>query len=77
MSIGTELYKGGPGDIFLAYLLCGCKMACLTKYLPEMATHMPSTRGFVRTAGKRVDEAFGFMAGWTSFVYESIRSDIV
>ncbi len=33
---------------------------------------MPVSGSFLRYAGKWVDEAFGFMAGWNFFLYEAI-----
>lgn len=37
-----------------------------------MTTYMPVSGGFIRLAGKWVDEAFGFMAGWNFFFYEAL-----
>lgn len=38
----------------------------------EMTTYMPISGGFVRLAGRWVDDAFGFMAGWNFFLYEAL-----
>ena len=37
-----------------------------------MTVLQPVSGGFVRLAGKWVDEAFGFMAGWNFFLYEAL-----
>ena len=39
--------------------------------IAEMTIFMPISGGFVRLAGKWVDESFGFMAGWNFFLYEA------
>lgn len=40
--------------------------------MAEMATLMPVSGGFIRLAGKWVDDAWGFMAGWNFFFYEAL-----
>lgn len=72
VSIGGGLNKGGPGSLFLAYLLYSCLLGLVNNSMAEMATLMPVSGGFVRMAGKWVDDAFGFMAGWNFFFYEAL-----
>lgn len=72
VSIGQGLYKGGPASLFLAYLLYSCILGLVNNCMAEMATYMPVSGGFIRMAGKWVDEAFGFMAGWNFFLYEAL-----
>ncbi|KAL3474623.1 amino acid permease/ SLC12A domain-containing protein [Aspergillus californicus] len=72
VSIGAALAKGGPGSLFLAYTIyCGF-LALVTNCLAEMSIYMPVSGGFIRLAGKWVDEAWGFTAGWNFFLYEAI-----
>lgn len=40
--------------------------------MAEMTVLHPVSGGFVRMAGKWVDEAFGFFAGWNFFLYEAL-----
>lgn len=40
--------------------------------LAEMVTYLPISSPFIRFAGRYVDEAFGFAAGWNFFVFEAI-----
>lgn len=40
--------------------------------MAEMAVFQPVTGAFIRMAGKWVDEALGFMAGWNFFLYEAL-----
>ncbi|KAL4787345.1 amino acid permease/ SLC12A domain-containing protein [Aspergillus varians] len=72
VSIGAALAKGGPGSLFIAYTIYCCFLALVTNCLTEMSTYMPVSGGFIRLAGKWVDDAWGFTAGWNFFLYEAI-----
>ncbi|WPG97601.1 general amino acid permease-like protein AGP2 [Acrodontium crateriforme] len=72
VSIGGALAKGGPGGVLLAYLLYSCMLGLVNNCMAEMTTLHPVSGGFIRMAGKWVDEAFGFMAGWNFFLYEAL-----
>lgn len=72
VSIGGGLNKAGPGGLFLAYTLYSCLLGMVNNSMAEMATYMPVSGGFIRMAGKWVDDAFGFMAGWNFFIYEAL-----
>jgi yeast amino acid transporter len=37
----------------------------------EMVTYLPISSPFIRFAGRYVDEAFGFAAGYNFFVFEA------
>src|SRR5688572_3675960 len=39
--------------------------------MAEMVTYLPISSPFIRFAGRWVDEAFGFAAGWNFFVFEA------
>ncbi|KAF2472783.1 general amino acid permease-like protein AGP2 [Lindgomyces ingoldianus] len=72
VSIGGALNKGGPAGTLLAYLFYSCLLGLVNNCMAEMATFMPVTGGFIRMAGKWVDDAFGFMVGWNFFFYEAL-----
>ena len=72
VSIGGGLNKGGPGSLFIAYTLYSCLLGLVNNCMAEMGTLHPVSGGFVRMAGKWVDEAFGFAAGWNFFLYEAL-----
>jgi amino acid transporter len=72
VSINSGLYHGGPGSLFLAYTLYSVMLALVNNCTAEMTTYMPVSGGYIRLAGKWVDEAFGFMAGWNFFFYEAL-----
>jgi amino acid transporter len=72
VSIGTGLYHGGPGSLFLAYSIQSIFLAMINNCLAEMSTAFPVSGGFIRLAGKWVDDALGFMVGWNFlFVFTS------
>ena len=64
VSIGTGLYHGGPGSLFLAFTIQSIVLAMVNNCIAEMSTAFPVSGGFIRLAGKWVDEALGFMVGW-------------
>ena len=64
ISIGTGLYNGGPGSLIIAYSLQSIILSMVNNCLAEMSTAFPVSGGFIRLAGKWVDDALGFMVGW-------------
>lgn len=76
VSIGTGLYYGGAGNLLIAYTIQSCFLAMVNNSIAEMSTAYPVSGGFIRLAGKWVDEALGFMVGW-NFLLESNPSLIV
>lgn len=72
VSIGGGLAKGGPASLFIAFTIYSCVLALVNNSLAEMSTHMPVAGGFVRIAGKWVDDALGFMVGWNFFFFEAL-----
>lgn len=64
VSIGTGLYYGGPGSLFIAFTVQSIFLAMVNNCLAEMTTAFPVSGGFIRLAGKWVDDALGFMVGW-------------
>ena len=72
LSIGNGLIRGGPGSLFIAYTMYSCVLGLVNNCLAEMTVYMPVSGGFIRLAGKWVDDALGFMAGWNFFLYEAL-----
>jgi len=64
VSIGTGLYNGGAANLLLAYTAQSCVLAMVNNSIAEMSTAYPVSGGFIRLAGKWVDDALGFMVGW-------------
>ncbi|WPH03973.1 Hypothetical protein R9X50_00685600 [Acrodontium crateriforme] len=72
VSIGTGLYHAGAAGLLIAYLIQSCMIALVNNCTAEMSTAYPVSGGFIRHAGKWVDEALGFMVGWNFFFYEAL-----
>lgn len=72
INIGIGLAKGGPGSLLIGFITYCCFIALVNNCMAEMATLMPVPGGFIRMAGKWVDDALGFMVGWNFFLYEAI-----
>lgn len=70
LSIGDTLYEAGPGNLFLAFLIYCCFLALINNCMAEMTVYMPVSGSFTRMAGKWVDEALGFAAGWNFFFFQ-------
>ncbi|KNG87602.1 hypothetical protein ANOM_005437 [Aspergillus nomiae NRRL 13137] len=72
ISIGGGLAKSGPLSLLLGYSIYCLILACVNNCLAEMTVLYPVPGGFIRLAGKWVDDAFGFMAGWNFFLFEAL-----
>lgn len=68
VSIGWGLVEGGPGSLFLGFLIYCSFLALANSCMAEMSVFMPVVGGWVRMGSKWVDEAYGFTAGWNFFV---------
>ncbi|KIX95189.1 uncharacterized protein Z520_09105 [Fonsecaea multimorphosa CBS 102226] len=72
ISIGNALAAGGPGSLLIAYTLYTLVLICINNCAAEMTIQHPVSGGFIRLAGKWVDDALGFMVGWNFFIYEAL-----
>lgn len=72
ITIGNGLAAGGPASLLLAYVMYCCVLACVNNCIAEMTVLHPMSGGFIRLAGKWVDDALGFMVGWNFFIYEAL-----
>lgn len=66
INIGGGLAKGGPLSLLLGFAIYALILSCINNCIAEMTVLHPAPGGFIRMAGKWVDDAFGFMAGGTS-----------
>ncbi|GAO18929.1 hypothetical protein UVI_02058860 [Ustilaginoidea virens] len=71
VQIGKGLLDGGPGSLFVAFSFWCTFVLAITMCMAEMVTYLPISSPFVRFAGRFVDEALGFAAGWNFFVLEA------
>ncbi|KAK4553682.1 general amino acid permease agp2 [Recurvomyces mirabilis] len=72
VQIGRGLLQGGPGSLFLAFTIWCSFILAVTLCQAEMVSYLPISSPFIRFAGRYVDEAFGFAAGWNFFIFEAI-----
>ncbi|CAG8955995.1 hypothetical protein HYFRA_00008851 [Hymenoscyphus fraxineus] len=71
VQIGRGLLNGGPGSLFLAFLIWCTFILAMTKCAAEMVTYNPISSPFIRFAGRYVDEAFGVAAGYNFFIFQA------
>lgn len=72
VQIGKGVLNGGPGSLFIAFTIWCTFILAITVSLAEMVTYLPISSPFIRFAGRYVDPAFGFAAGWNFFVFEAM-----
>ncbi|KAF1989425.1 putative general amino acid permease [Aulographum hederae CBS 113979] len=72
VQIGHGLLNGGPGSLFLAFTIWCSFILAVTLCMAEMVSYLPISSPFIRFAGRYVDDAFGFAAGWNFFVFEAM-----
>ncbi|KAL4921998.1 amino acid permease/ SLC12A domain-containing protein [Aspergillus aurantiobrunneus] len=72
INIGGGLAKGGPLGLLLGFTIYALIVSCVNNCIADMTVLHPALGGFIRMAGKWVDDAFGFMAGWNFFLYEAL-----
>ncbi|KAL4966304.1 amino acid permease/ SLC12A domain-containing protein [Aspergillus stella-maris] len=71
VQIGQGLLHGGPGSLFIAFSIWCTFVLAVTLSVAEMVTYLPIPSPFIRFAGRFVDDAFGFAAGWNFFIFEA------
>ncbi|MCJ1308155.1 hypothetical protein MMC25_001807 [Agyrium rufum] len=71
VQIGHGLINGGPASLFLAFTLWCTFILGVTNCMAEMVTYLPISSPFIRFAGRWVDEAFGFAAGYNFFIFQA------
>ncbi|KAJ5180695.1 hypothetical protein N7492_003905 [Penicillium capsulatum] len=72
VAIGGALHKGGPASLLLAVIIESMMLSMVNNCIAEMATYMPVSGGFISHAGKWVDDAWGFLAGWNLFIFMAL-----
>ncbi|CAK5270850.1 unnamed protein product [Mycena citricolor] len=72
VQIGSALAIGGPGSLFVAFLLWSTVVLAVNNCLAEMVCWIPISSPFVRFADRFVDEALGVVSGLNLFIYIAI-----
>ncbi|KAF0324441.1 dicarboxylic amino acid permease [Colletotrichum asianum] len=65
---GTGLVRGGPASLLIAYTIIGAAVFFIMTAVGEMATMLPSDKGFAGYATRFVDPALGYATGWNYFL---------
>nr|XP_040726490.1 amino acid permease/ SLC12A domain-containing protein [Protomyces lactucae-debilis]ORY84472.1 amino acid permease/ SLC12A domain-containing protein [Protomyces lactucae-debilis] len=71
VAIGSALTAGGPASLLIAFIIWSSVIWGVNNAMSEMVTWLPINSGFIRLAGRFVDEALGVAAGWNFFVCEA------
>lgn len=71
VSIGNGLYHAGAAGLLLAFVIQSCVLAMVNNCVAEMSTAYPVSGGFIRHAGKWVDDALGFMG---EYIFVAVSS---
>ncbi|KAH9242357.1 hypothetical protein K456DRAFT_1905383 [Colletotrichum gloeosporioides 23] len=69
---GTGLVRGGPASLLIAYSIIGAVVFFIMTAVGEMATMLPSDKGFAGYATRFVDPALGYATGWNYFLKYAI-----
>ncbi|KAH0614481.1 uncharacterized protein H6S33_000117 [Morchella sextelata] len=71
VNIGRGLMQGGPASLFIAFSLWCTVILAINNSMAEMVTYLPVSSPFIRFAGRYVDDALGFAAGYNFFIFEA------
>lgn len=71
LSSGGTLANTGPVGMLLAYIFVGLVVGTSQMCVTECACLMPVTSGYIRHSEHFIDDALGFMMGWTD-IYSSL-----
>ncbi|KAF7595573.1 hypothetical protein BBP40_005608 [Aspergillus hancockii] len=71
VSIGNGLMQGA-GSLLITYTIQALMMALVNNALAEMTIFMPVSAAFIQHASAWVDKAWGFMIGWSFFLFEGL-----
>ncbi|KAF4125917.1 hypothetical protein GMORB2_1163 [Geosmithia morbida] len=66
---GGALYDGGPGSLFVDFLIIGVMIFNTVFALGEMATMFPVSGGFYTYSARFIDPSWGFAMGW-NYVFQ-------
>ncbi|KAG5972854.1 Amino-acid permease inda1 [Claviceps cyperi] len=66
---GSALSKGGPGTLFVDFLIIGIMMFNVVYALGELAVMYPVSGGFYTYSSRFIDPSWGFAMGW-NYVFQ-------
>ncbi|KAH7119177.1 amino acid permease/ SLC12A domain-containing protein [Dactylonectria macrodidyma] len=65
---GNALYKGGPANLILSFLILGAMQYCTVQSLCELCVLFPVTGSFSAFSTRFIDPSWGFAIGWNYFL---------
>ncbi|KAL0571212.1 general amino acid permease agp2 [Marasmius crinis-equi] len=72
VQIGASLTKGGPGNLFLGFVVWCTFIMAINGCICEMVTWMPISAPSVRFADRFIDPAMGFCAGINLYIFLAV-----
>ncbi|CCE61328.1 hypothetical protein TPHA_0A02450 [Tetrapisispora phaffii CBS 4417] len=73
VAIGKALYKGGPGNLIIAFAVWCIPILCITMSTAEMVSFYPVHSPFLRLATMCGDDSFSIMASWNFWFLECVQ----
>lgn len=73
VAIGKGLYRGGPVNLILAFIVWCLPILCITVSTAEMVCFFPVSSPFLRLASKCCDESLAIMASWNFWILECVQ----
>jgi yeast amino acid transporter len=61
---GSALTRGGPGSVFICFLIAGIMIFNVVYALGELAVMYPVSGGFYTYSVRFIDPSWGFAMGW-------------
>lgn len=61
---GSALVRGGPGSVFICFLIAGVMIFNVVHALGELAVMYPVSGGFYTYSTRFIDPSWGFAMGW-------------
>lgn len=68
IATGTSLYKGGPANLVLSFIVLGTVQYFTVQSLCELCVLFPVTGSFSAFATRFIDPSWGFAIGWNYFM---------
>lgn len=71
VQMGAAMTKGGPGSLFIAFVIWCFPVLAVANNAAEFVTYLPVSSPFIRMGGRTFGSAFECMAGWNFYILEA------
>lgn len=72
IAIGSGLTAGGPGSLFLAFVIWSTVIYSVNLATAELVTYLPLPSPFIRLSGRFIDPAIAIATGYNFFICQSV-----